>query len=461
VAHICQVHPYEVAEGLCRSCGGPFCADCLVYPFGPVKPPYCVPCAVSAAGVRRNARNPTVVVPKETKRRLKEWRKARKRDMDTPPPDGVATWQKMDEAAVADEEDHAVAEAAAEREALRLPPPQPETPTPPPGVNLAPPGPPGRDWRDEIAVSQGPTGPPGFDGPPEPAVDLPPAIVGESALGAGWAGGDPGHLTDLAPRPAAEAPLPADDPYAAEAPLPADDPYAAEPRPTASGQPLVDGPLVEPASFDPFPAEPNGSDPLPAEAFEPAPYAVDIEEPEPAPYAPAREASDPGALPFTLELDGPDTGAEPLFAGTFEPTPFEPAVSNTPFVIEFDADPLGSFGLGGGTVADPLPPPPPAAEGHAFDPLPPPAPEPARDAVAPPPPSPKVPPHTRTTTTPGTPRLTPPPPPTRHVAPDVPRSAIRPRTPTRIPAADPAPAKTSDAKAMLARIAALRSERAD
>ena len=72
MAHICQVHPYEVAEGLCRSCGGPFCADCLVYPFGPVKPPYCVPCAVSAAGVRQTARNPTVVVPKETKRRLKE-----------------------------------------------------------------------------------------------------------------------------------------------------------------------------------------------------------------------------------------------------------------------------------------------------------------------------------------------------------------------------------------------------
>ena len=59
VAQICQVHPYEAAEGLCRSCGGPFCADCLVYPFGPAKPPYCVPCAVTAAGgVRKSARNP-------------------------------------------------------------------------------------------------------------------------------------------------------------------------------------------------------------------------------------------------------------------------------------------------------------------------------------------------------------------------------------------------------------------
>ncbi|MET1050785.1 MAG: hypothetical protein ABWZ55_14275, partial [Acidimicrobiales bacterium] len=98
MAHICQVHPYEAAEGLCRSCGGPFCADCLVYPFGPVKPPYCVPCAVTAAGVRKSARNPTVAVPKETKQRLKEWRKARKRDLASPPPDGVGTWQRMDEA---------------------------------------------------------------------------------------------------------------------------------------------------------------------------------------------------------------------------------------------------------------------------------------------------------------------------------------------------------------------------
>ena len=151
MAHICQVHPYEAAEGLCRSCGGPFCADCLVYPFGPVKPPYCVPCAVTAAGVRKSARNPTVAVPKETKQRLKEWRKARKRDLASPPPDGVGTWQRMDEADSAVDEAAAEAQAAAEREALRLPPPEPETPTPPAGVNLAPPGPAGTDWRAEVA----------------------------------------------------------------------------------------------------------------------------------------------------------------------------------------------------------------------------------------------------------------------------------------------------------------------
>jgi hypothetical protein len=45
----------------------------------------------------------------------------------------------------------------------------------------------------------------------------------------------------------------------------------------------------------------------------------------------------------------------------------------------------------------------------------------------------------------------------RPVVPDVPRTAIRPPTPTRIPAARSEPEK-GDAKAMLARIAALRDK---
>ena len=35
-----------------------FCADCLVYSFGPNKPPYCVSCALGASGVRANAAVP-------------------------------------------------------------------------------------------------------------------------------------------------------------------------------------------------------------------------------------------------------------------------------------------------------------------------------------------------------------------------------------------------------------------
>ena len=419
MAHICQVHPYEVAEGLCRSCGGPFCADCLVYPFGPVKPPYCVPCAVSAAGVRTSARNPTVAVPKETKRRLKEWRKARKRDLESPPPDGVATWQKMDEAAVADEEDTAAAQAAAEREALRLPPPKPETPTPPPGINLAPPGPPGSDWRDEIAIpttDDAVTGRGPASGEPDA---VPPTIAGESALGAGWTGGDPGPPTEADRLPQTAAPLPADDPYGAAPPVPEPRPYT-EPEDASSSFPAI--PTDDPSPF--------------AEAFEPT---------------------------------------------AFEPTPFEPTPDTAPFTVELASDPLASFGLRGRDLADP-PPPPPADGGQAFEPLAPPHPTPHADAVTtlpspttpsgqpdlappaplvPPPPEPLVAPHTRATAAPGTPRLTPPPTPTRLVAPDVPRSAIRPPTPTRIPAAEPEAPRANDAKAMLARIAALRSDKKD
>jgi hypothetical protein len=55
-------------------------------------------------------------------------------------------------------------------------------------------------------------------------------------------------------------------------------------------------------------------------------------------------------------------------------------------------------------------------------------------------------------------QLTTPPP---LVTPDVPRSAIRPPTPTRIPAAGPHAPEENDAKAILARIAALRGDRAD
>jgi hypothetical protein len=33
-----------------------YCVTCLVYPFGQSKPPFCVPCALEAAGVRKSSR---------------------------------------------------------------------------------------------------------------------------------------------------------------------------------------------------------------------------------------------------------------------------------------------------------------------------------------------------------------------------------------------------------------------
>lgn len=49
----CTKHSFEVAVAQCRSCNEPFCDDCLVYTYGPSSPPFCVPCALVAAGVRR------------------------------------------------------------------------------------------------------------------------------------------------------------------------------------------------------------------------------------------------------------------------------------------------------------------------------------------------------------------------------------------------------------------------
>jgi hypothetical protein len=51
----CERHLFEQADDLCQRCGAEFCQDCLVYSFGPKKPPFCLPCAVEAAGVRRGA----------------------------------------------------------------------------------------------------------------------------------------------------------------------------------------------------------------------------------------------------------------------------------------------------------------------------------------------------------------------------------------------------------------------
>jgi hypothetical protein len=54
----CDKHLFEEATGMCRSCRRPFCPDCLVYAQGPSKAPFCIPCALTAAGVRSTAANP-------------------------------------------------------------------------------------------------------------------------------------------------------------------------------------------------------------------------------------------------------------------------------------------------------------------------------------------------------------------------------------------------------------------
>ncbi len=71
----CFNHGFEAAENLCRMCGHGFCAECLVYAFGSDKPPFCLSCALAAAGVRANAARPPAVPKREMKRRQKEFAK--------------------------------------------------------------------------------------------------------------------------------------------------------------------------------------------------------------------------------------------------------------------------------------------------------------------------------------------------------------------------------------------------
>ena len=57
MAH-CIRHYEEPVVALCRTCAQAYCGRCLVFAFGPKKPPYCVGCALTASGVRSRNRNP-------------------------------------------------------------------------------------------------------------------------------------------------------------------------------------------------------------------------------------------------------------------------------------------------------------------------------------------------------------------------------------------------------------------
>jgi hypothetical protein len=48
----CEKHYFEPAIDVCGCCLGEYCRDCVVYPFGADKLPYCMHCAVVAAGLR-------------------------------------------------------------------------------------------------------------------------------------------------------------------------------------------------------------------------------------------------------------------------------------------------------------------------------------------------------------------------------------------------------------------------
>jgi hypothetical protein len=68
----CARHQFEEALDRCRQCGHAFCGECLVYSFGDRQPPFCIPCALSASGVRAGAARVPAMPKKEIRRRQKE-----------------------------------------------------------------------------------------------------------------------------------------------------------------------------------------------------------------------------------------------------------------------------------------------------------------------------------------------------------------------------------------------------
>lgn len=59
MAH-CMRHYEEPVVAYCRTCAQPYCSRCLVFSFGPDKPPFCVGCALNASGVRNKSKPVTV-----------------------------------------------------------------------------------------------------------------------------------------------------------------------------------------------------------------------------------------------------------------------------------------------------------------------------------------------------------------------------------------------------------------
>lgn len=82
----CYVHNFELADIRCRNCGYEFCSECLVYAFGANKPPYCVSCALAAAGVRSTAARQSQLSHREIRKMEKVRRKAEKERLANPGP---------------------------------------------------------------------------------------------------------------------------------------------------------------------------------------------------------------------------------------------------------------------------------------------------------------------------------------------------------------------------------------
>jgi hypothetical protein len=92
----CEKHQFESAIDVCRTCGRDFCGECLVYPFGDDKAPYCLDCALSASGVRSAPGKTSRLTKKEIKARHKQWRLQRASAQRQTPAVEVAAFEEFE-----------------------------------------------------------------------------------------------------------------------------------------------------------------------------------------------------------------------------------------------------------------------------------------------------------------------------------------------------------------------------
>jgi hypothetical protein len=250
--HNCERHTFEVADGVCRSCRGSFCEDCLLYPFGPNDQPYCKPCAIAAGGIRSTAGN--------TRREVSTPRKAKGRS------GGLLSRLRRHRDPT--EEGHELApeelielEATKARgllDAQRLPAEPDEEPEPEPVLtpNIAPPG--GFDEEPELAHRTMPD---------EIAGGLDLSDVAEPTPGTTPSTG----ADDLSPPAAPPGPVAAGPPRSSpveSSPTPAGDPR------TADGMALFARAPLEPPEDRPEPVATVPSEAATSSAPDPVPVTV-------------------------------------------------------------------------------------------------------------------------------------------------------------------------------------------
>ena len=335
----CAKHQFEAAESVCRACGNEFCGECLVYSFGPKKPPFCVACALAAAGVRTTAGNRPVKPKKELKKETRARRKEARASLRNRTANVEIEWSMAEDPT----------EGLTEEDLLLPSAPTDAPAPPPPSFPLTAPDPtepagpigaidPVGDFEATAPVAH--EEPPQFllhpgEAPDGPGIEVPPPAAGAGPTLDRPDGREPAFadLTALLPEPLRTAPT--GPTFAADGPG-----FATEDRDRAAA--LADLGAIAPGPQRPPEAPAGGADPAPAfnlTDLTPGPTPPNATPTSPDPAASIDER--PAAPRFPAATGAPPP-RRPMFASPPPPGPADaPHRSSTPAPL---APPLGPPG---------------------------------------------------------------------------------------------------------------------